>query len=145
MEYVTHQRRLLPGLASTYAMHLAMLKLKVKPCLDLKSVARLGILSKVASSYAQHLSMFKLKGCHPLLPALASAYAMRWGQPPADHEKPQSSFVWLPLPLSLSSQHTTAYATLCPAGDGGAEGPQGRQGNPHPVQRHQGCSHLGAG
>ena len=56
MEYVTHQRRLLPGLASTYAMHLAMLKLKVKACLDLKSVASLAILSEVASSYAQHLS-----------------------------------------------------------------------------------------
>ncbi len=28
MEYVTHQHRLLPGLATTYAMHLAMLKVK---------------------------------------------------------------------------------------------------------------------
>ena len=42
MEYVTHQRRLLPGLASTYAMHLAMLKLKVKPCLGSES---LGVVS----------------------------------------------------------------------------------------------------
>ena len=42
MEYVTHQRRLLPGLASTYAMHLAMLKLKVTPSLCLDSPGRLG-------------------------------------------------------------------------------------------------------
>lgn len=30
MGYVTHQRRLLPALATTYAMHLAMLQLKVR-------------------------------------------------------------------------------------------------------------------
>ena len=63
MEYVTHQRRLLPGLASTYAMHLAMLKLKVKPCLDLESLARLAFLSRVCLSLrARHLSRLKLKG-----------------------------------------------------------------------------------
>ena len=45
MEYVTHQRRLLPGLASTYAMHLAMLKLKVKPYLYAESLARLALAS----------------------------------------------------------------------------------------------------
>ncbi len=30
MEYLTHQRRLLPALATTYAMHFAMLRLKVR-------------------------------------------------------------------------------------------------------------------
>ena len=29
MEYLTHQRRLLPALATTYALHLAMQRLKV--------------------------------------------------------------------------------------------------------------------
>ena len=29
MEYITHQRRLLPALATTYAMQLSMVKLKV--------------------------------------------------------------------------------------------------------------------
>ena len=32
MEYLTHQRRLLPALATTYAMQLQSLRLKVLPC-----------------------------------------------------------------------------------------------------------------
>lgn len=31
LEYLTHQRRLFPALATTYAMHIAMTRLKVGP------------------------------------------------------------------------------------------------------------------
>lgn len=44
IDYLTHQRRLLPGLAATYAYQLAMLRLKVRPSATPCSVLTCGIL-----------------------------------------------------------------------------------------------------
>ena len=39
MEYITQQRRLLPGLATTYAMQVSMMRLRVGHCAAQLSVA----------------------------------------------------------------------------------------------------------
>ncbi len=40
LDYLTHQRRLFPALATTYAMHIALTRLKVLLLLDVPSVRR---------------------------------------------------------------------------------------------------------
>jgi hypothetical protein len=53
LEYLTHQRRLMPGLATAFAMHLGMVQIKVGPgaCLVTKKMRRAGHM--LASTYSK--------------------------------------------------------------------------------------------
>ena len=54
MEYLTHQRRLLPALATTYAMQLQSLRLKVPPDVPLTMHATIDLPALLDTSLARH-------------------------------------------------------------------------------------------